>query len=130
MSKWLYFGCHVGAGHYLFEQGMLRSHGSGLLCNFDGLLAPQDSRLPYIAAVSRLEGWGMTALSFWDYSVDKRRGSNSIIFVPSLTISPDDLLSEARQRFPQVFARLPAAVTLKQSAEGCSLQSQNEVRHD
>ena len=55
----------------------------------------------------------MTALSFWDYSVDKRGGSNSIIFAPSLTISPEDILSEAQRRFPQVFARLPAGVTLK-----------------
>lgn len=117
MSRWLYFGCNGGAGHYLFEQGMFRANESIRQCNFDGLLAPQDSKLPYVAAVSRLGGWGMTALSFWDYSVDKRGGSNSIIFAPSLTISPDDLLIEAQRRFPQVFARLPAAVTLMQSAE-------------
>ena len=46
---------------------------------------------------------------------------NSIIFAPSLAISPDDLLSEAQRRFPQVFARIPVSVTLKQSAG---------VRHD
>lgn len=116
MSKWIYFGCHNSRpGHYMFEQGMLPVHDSRLPRYFDGQLAPQDSREPYIAAVSRLEGWGMTALSFWDNSVDKRPGSNSIIFAPSLTISPDDLLSEAQRRFPQVFARLPTGVKLKTS---------------
>lgn len=115
MGKCLYFGCHDGAGHYLHEPGMVRCHGINQPRNFDGLLAPQDSTKPYIAAVSRLEGWGMSALSFWDYSVDKRPGSNSIFFFTSLDISPDDMLAVAKKRFPSVFARLPIEVTLKTS---------------
>lgn len=112
-NQWLYFGCHQQPGHYLFAEGM-RKCGYSLdrLTHFDGKLPPQDSPEPYIATVSRLEGWGMTALAFWDYSVDKRGGCNSVVFAPSLDIAPAALLAEAMQRFPQVFERLPQPVQL------------------
>ena len=115
IDQWLYFGCHRQPGHYLFAEGM-RSYGLGRhldkLSHFDGKLPRQDSTKPYIATVSRLEGWGCSALAFWDYSVDKRGGCNSVVFAPSLTISPADLLAEAQARFPDVFNRLPQPVEL------------------
>lgn len=117
MNQWLYFGCHQVAGHYVFTEGMRSyrprySSGERELSRFDGVLPPQDSAEPYLATVSRLEGWGLTALAFWDYSADKRGGSNSVVFAPSLTITPEDLLAEAQARFPQVFGRLPVPVRL------------------
>jgi hypothetical protein len=93
------------------------------------MLPPQTDTTPYVATVSRLEGWGFTALAFWDYSVDKRGGCNSVIFAPSLTITADELLAEAQRRFPQVFGRLPQPVVLKtpqrdmRGAEGVPLKS-------
>ena len=115
IDQWLYFGCHQQAGHYLWAEGM-RNWGLGRkfdkLTRLDGMLPPQDSTAPYIATVSRLEGVGASALAFWDYSVDKRGGSNSVVFAPSLDIEPADLLAEAQKRFPQVFGRLPQPVTL------------------
>jgi hypothetical protein len=118
MDRWLYFGCHGGPGRYVWREGMGRFGGGGewggrSLSNFDGMLPPQGDPAPYIATVSRLEGWGLTALAFWDYSVDKRGGCNSVVFAPSLTITPDELLTEAQARFPQVFGRLPQVVRLK-----------------
>jgi hypothetical protein len=116
MKQWVYFGCHKQPGHYVFSEGMGTLPYSAIernLNQFDGALPPQDDRTPYIAAVSRLGGWGMTALAFWDYSVDKRGGCNSVVFAPSLDIGADELLAEAQRRFPQVFARLPSAVVLK-----------------
>lgn len=114
MSKWIYFGCLHGPGHYAFTEGMRSHRWDGRdIARFDGILPPQDDAAPYIATVSRLEGWGLSALAFWDYSVDKRGGCNSIVFAPSLTITPDELLAEAQTRFPQVFGRLPQAVRLK-----------------
>lgn len=83
------------------------------LGRFDGMLPPQDNAAGYIATVSRLEGWGMTALAWWDYSVDSRGGCNSVVFAPSLTITIEDLMQEAQRRFPQVFGRLPKPLTLK-----------------
>lgn len=115
MDQWLYFGCHREAGHYVFSEGMrqlVRRYGSRDLSRLDGMLPLQTDTAPYIATVSRLEGWGLTALAFWDYSVDKRGGCNSVVFAPSLTITPDDLLTEAQARFPQVFGRLPQPVRL------------------
>lgn len=125
MNQWFYFGCHGQPGHYVFTEGM-RSYyppyGSGRpeLSRFDGMLPPQDSTKPYIATVSRLEGWGLTALAFWDYSVDKRSGCNSVVFAPSLDITPDELLAQAHVRFPQVFKRMPVAVTLLASTTGAT----------
>lgn len=114
-AEWIYFGCHQQAGHYLFRQGMHKTwnrNGERDLSRFDGLLPPQSDTTGYIASVSRLEGWGLTALAFWDYSVDKRGGCNSVVFAPSLTITPEDLLAEAQTRFPEVFSRLPQPVKL------------------
>lgn len=132
MDQWLYFGCHREAGHYVFSEGMrnlAQRYGSRDLSRFDGMLPPQTDTTPYVATVSRLEGWGFTALAFWDYSVDKRGGCNSVIFAPSLTITADELLAEAQRRFPQVFGRLPQPVVLKtpqrdmRGAEGVPLKS-------
>lgn len=116
MNQWFYFGCHQQPGHYVFTEGMRSHYGNSPareLSRFDGMLPPQDDTTPYIASVTRLGGWGMSALAFWDYSVDKRGGCNSVVFAPSLTISPEDLLAEAQTRFPQVFSRLPQPVKLK-----------------
>lgn len=113
--EWFYFGCHREPGHYVFLQGMRATWRHGWpreLTRFDGMLPPQMDTAPYIATVSRLEGWGLTALAFWDYSVDKRGGCNSVVFAPSLTITPADLLAEAQVRFPEVFGRLPQPVRL------------------
>lgn len=110
IKKWLYFGCYQQAGHYLFQEGMRGQYYDRAiekLTRFDGMLAPQDSTLPYIATVSRLEGFGVSALSFWDYSVDKRGGCNSIFFAPYLDISPSAFIHDAAARFPEVWARLP-----------------------
>jgi len=120
MDKWIYFGCHRQSGHYTFSEGMrplIKRYGSKDLSRFDGMLPPQTDTTPYIATVSRLGGWGLTALAFWDYSVNKRGGCNSIIFAPSLTISPDELLAEAQERFPEVFGRLPQPVRLLNGKE-------------
>ena len=115
MNEWIYFGCHRQPGHHLFGEGM-RPFGYSQklkrLTSFDGMLPPQDNATPYIATVSRLEGFGMSALAFWDYSVDGRGGCNSVVFAPSLTIEPDDFLAEAQMRFPEVFGRLPQSVQL------------------
>lgn len=120
MDKWIYFGCHRQPGHYTFSEGMrplIKRYGSADLSRFDGMLPPQTDTTPYVATVSRLEGWGLTALAFWDYSVDKRGGCNSIVFAPSLAITPAELLIESQRRFPEVFKRLPQSVQLLRSGE-------------
>lgn len=113
-GSWLYFGCGRSAGHYLFSEGgdtvdwALRKR----LDHLDGELAPRPDGRLYVAALHRLESIGFSALSWWDRSVDTRPGSNSIIFAPNLTIPAEDMLVEARRRFPWVFGRLPRDVTI------------------
>ena len=51
--------------------------------------------------------------------MDKRDKSNSIVFAPALTITPDELLAEAQTRFLRVFGRLPQAVRLKGPTTSC-----------
>ena len=122
-NQWLYFGCHQGPGHYLFSEGMRRaSYDFNRLTHFDAALPPQCDTTAYIATVTRLEGWGLSALAFWDYSVDKRGGCNSVVFAPSLDIAPADLLAEAMQRFPQVFERLPQPVQLLSALRAAGLK--------
>lgn len=116
VSTWLYFGCGHGSGHYLFD---VRGRSPGGAREFDrlraldGKLAPQPEREDqlYLAAFSRLEGWGCCALSWWDRSVDKRPASNSILFAPGARL-PDTMLAEAQAQFPWVFSRLPQPVKL------------------
>lgn len=109
IDAWYYFGCGKDAGHYVFAEGAKRIdyRVQDALARFDGRLAPQPEGEPYLVAWSRLGGWKATALSWWDRSTDKRPGSNSIIFAPSLTIDPVETLVEANRRFPWVFSRLP-----------------------
>ena len=93
----------------MFKPGMREIFGQELrkLLGFDGLLPPQNRNAGYVATVSRLGAWGVTALAFWDYTIDSRSGSNSVFYAPSLTITPEDLMAQARALFPEVWARLP-----------------------
>lgn len=118
-STWLYFGCNNGPGHHLYNVKMYPVYDNKYrkLSNFDGTLPPFDSSAGYIASFSRLGGWGLSAIAFWDYSVDKRGGCNSVFFVDSLTIEPDEMLAEAKKQFPEVFARLPQELVFHPSVE-------------
>jgi hypothetical protein len=116
---WLYFGCHQQAGHYFWEPGMRRFYhhiASRGIESIDGVLCPRGPEKPYIAAFSRLGGWGYSALSFWDYTVDRRPKSNSNFLAPSLTIAPAELLAQSRLVFPEVWARLPTIRLLEGEA--------------
>lgn len=110
MGQWFYFGCYKGVGHYLFSENMAQCYfdkQSKELIYFDGKLADQESEEPYIATIARLSSLGLTALSFWDYTIDKRGGSNCIFFAPSLTITPEEMMEECAKRFPKAWSRFP-----------------------
>jgi hypothetical protein len=114
-DPWYYFGTFVSAGHFLHDERMRRTYQPSYLARFDGALAPRGAEnQPYVATVSRLNlgGTVWSALSFWDYGVDDRGGSNSIFFAPTLDLTPEELLAEAQRRFPLAFKRLPQPVTL------------------
>jgi hypothetical protein len=123
-EPWIYFGCGHGAGHYAFTQARNSLPPPHPLFRkierLDGVLPPQPERdaLLYWAAFSRLGGLGWTALAWWDRSVDKRPASNSLILAPGLTIEAEQMLEEARLRFPWVFARCPEVRLLDRPAAG------------
>jgi hypothetical protein len=104
--EWFYFGCYREAGHYVWGRGM-HSFGTHPLNHFDGILAPQDTNEQFIGCLSRLGSLGLTALGFWDNTVDKRPKSNSVIFCPSTIAEPTTILLGAQRYFPEVFARWP-----------------------
>lgn len=119
MKDWFYFGCNRDTGHYLHDRHRYRvsaSHGLAHRLNkFDGSLPPLGQGL-YVASVTHLGGLGMTALAWWDQSVDTRPGSNSIIFAPVESIQGEDLLHYAEKMMPWVFARLPRPLVLMGAA--------------
>lgn len=110
-DQWLYFGCADASGHHIFHsQSMSSTYSFRLLTNYDGSLAPQHDRTPYIAAISRIAGLGsrgMSALSWWDNTVDTRPGSNSIIWAPGIDLTPAQMQAGGELKFPWVFVRLP-----------------------
>lgn len=110
---WLYFGSYRREGHRLWRPGMCAASADlHHLASFDKILAPQGSRAPYRACISRLGSVNRSALAFWDESDDTRPGSNSIVFAPSLEIAPNVLLAEGARIFPEIFGRLPRPVVL------------------
>jgi hypothetical protein len=120
IDQWLYFGCRSGAGHYLINvRG--NSLGSDKIIRrleaMDGKLAPQpepaSAQQCYVAAFSRLGGFNLSTLSWWDRSVDTRSGSNSTLFAPGLDISAEEMLVHGQKLFPWVFSRLPQPLKLQ-----------------
>lgn len=101
---WYYFGCWDGLGHNVY-----RRHGElirePLLEGFDGRLCPLDTDQQFLACFSRLGNLGLSALAFWDRTGDRRPGSNSIIFAPSLICDPRTMVDGAHVFFPVPYAR-------------------------
>lgn len=119
LSVVYYLGCWGRSGHYLFmpRRRDFRSNDwhHRMEC-LDGDLAPIAADVggayepQFKAKAWRLTGYTpvpYSAISWWDRSVDRRNGSNSIIFVPGHTVEPDVMLALAREYFPEVLSRLP-----------------------
>lgn len=104
IKQWLYVGCGKADLHALFTRGIQRSFARespyGDQLQALGTLQPEIASK--IAITTRLESWGATALSFVT-----PLARTTVILAPSLSIEPIELLKESRQRFPEVFSRLP-----------------------
>jgi hypothetical protein len=117
-----YFGCWRDVGHYLWLPGMTHSW-AGWFSKFagklDGVPPPRDTLDQGVASLHYLCAQRpdcVTALAFWDRSVDRRPGSNSVFFIPGRHVF-DDALAAAREAFPQVFDRFEFEVTRDMPAE-------------
>ena len=108
IRRWFYFGCYEQAGHYLFESNGYKAPYNHPLGKFDGCLCLPEAVGERVAAISRLGAFGYSALAFWDRSIDSRPGSNSIIFAPSLDITPAEMVEGARHYLPRFAKRWPS----------------------
>ena len=132
-----YFGCKHRAGHFFWApagasalaKGVARLGRLvdlfttlGIYPQIDGGFCPgagpAKRRVPYQveghAALHLVGGW--TVLAFWDRSVDSRYGSNSA-FVVKGPLSFSEMVSQARQAFPEVWRRFAFEVVEVDYAE-------------
>lgn len=89
MFKWYYHGpfyCDIALTHSEGMKQLVKRYGSKDLSRFEGMLANQTDTSPYIATVSRLPGWGFTALAFWA-PIEVNRRSDRIFFCSDLQIN-------------------------------------------
>src|SRR6516165_12509479 len=102
--RWWYYGCDQRPEQHLWtpERVIVTDPQLVKLGQLSPLLAPQCASTPYVGVITKLRGWGITALSFWDYSVDRRAGSSSSFFVNDVDIPTKDFLVEVPTKFPWV----------------------------
>ena len=100
----LYFGCLHKAGHHLHSKvRYIQYHETPWGYNLDSALLPQSGPQPEgLIHFHKRDGW--TAVAFWDRSVDVRPGSWSG-FIVDRDWTEMELLTAARQAWPEVFAR-------------------------
>jgi hypothetical protein len=121
MTEIYYFGCNKVPGHYMHARGMRtgetleerRAIGRLTEANpwgyaIDGGLAPKGiNEREGIADIRQKDGW--TAISFWDRSVDTRRGCNSTFLARGI-YDFRQMMTMAREAFPTVFSRFSFGV--------------------
>lgn len=97
-----YFGCIDVAGHYVFKGNNQKEYNSEFVAwlpRLDGMLAPRFTREEGKALLHHFDGF--TILAFWNYSVDKRGGSNSMFVFPG-KLDFDQMISSAHGRFSKL----------------------------
>jgi len=109
-----YFGCIETTGHYWWAPGPERCQRPTLcpwvIIDLTTLRGHKGwDQTEGIAHLKHRDGW--TLLGFWDRPVDDRFGSNSV-FVTDNILSGDEMLQQAREAFPGVWARYPFEVRI------------------
>lgn len=119
LEGWFYVGCGPREiGHYVWDHTGRKFRHHAIDFNWcDGTLQYPSYTQLYVATLSRLGGYGKSALAWWDCSADKRPKSSSTVLAPSLTIHPAELQERAKAIFPWVFERLPQPLTMHPISE-------------
>lgn len=122
MDTIYYYGAIGSAGHYLWESDTRsyhvydQPHPWGR--KIDGTLTPEDiSQGEGIALVTHKQGW--TALSFWDRTVDKRRGSHSTYVINSIHTF-EEMVILAKENFPKRWGAMSFEVVEVEATNGLS----------
>ena len=116
-----YFGCRYGkTGHYLFEaghEGVRWDDGDRLSSllgtrerRLDTGFCPRSQQRQGTAALHHHRGHSL--LAWWDRSVDKRTGSNSVVIADEAGLSYERMMELLAEHFPDVLARQPASICL------------------
>lgn len=103
----LYFGCSNDIlGHFVsWADEKPNDELIYRLQYIDGRLAPNNTK-GYQARFWHLTDVGLYAVSFWDYTVDKRPGSN-FTFLTDQKMKLVDMLPYFAKIFPKEYARFP-----------------------
>lgn len=108
----LYFGCVGRPGHYVFTPDLRHSDDTNTrwLSYLDGKLPPDDST--QTQGIARLHHFvGCTLIAFWDRSVDKRGGCNSVFALPG-KLTFEQARDAAQRAFPNIWNRFGFPVVL------------------
>lgn len=84
-----------------------------LIGALDQGFAPKSTRAQGAANLVEVRGW--TVLAWWDYTGDKRPGSNSALIVEGCH-SFDDVLHVMAEAFPTVYRRQPHVLRLTEES--------------
>jgi hypothetical protein len=103
----LYFGCLNRIGHDLHSKRGTRTYPLDEVLPWGdhidaGFLPQRGIQQQGQACSAHKSGW--TAVAFWDRSVDRRHGSHSTFIVHD-DVTAEELITEARRQWPEVFAR-------------------------
>ena len=118
VTRRFYAGCKGQPGHFLWDnKGGRPKHQYGTESpipwdSWDGKLQPKGGKygealIFYKRRTTDEPMW--TAIGFWDSTVDKRPGSCSCFFADS-HLSFEDMVADAKEHWPQIFARFPFEV--------------------
>lgn len=109
MKPVYYFGCINDCGHYLWHPTKGKTHYKEINItpwgeNIDGGIFGTSKLKNELGLIHTQTKDGWTVISFADRSVDSRLGSHST-FVVEGEFTVDELLTEARKQWPQIFSR-------------------------
>lgn len=109
-NAYFYYGCHVRLGHYLHDTDLKQVDGQPdpFPCNWqrlDGGFLPKrdEEQVEGLASLTHF-GRYWTVLSFWDRSVDHRKGSCSTFVMP-FALTFEEACQRAEMAFPKIWKR-------------------------
>lgn len=120
MKEVFYFGCIGQLGHYLFKAGYgsvdarayihrYPNNNVSFLQFIDGIYTPAKTKEQGKYQVTQI---GDNCIISWhDYTMDKRPGSNSNVIGIGYN-NPEELLTDAINLFPSVFNRQPRPIPI------------------
>jgi hypothetical protein len=121
-KKLFYFGCIGACGHYLFpalrdaDKEQMPGVNFKVIQYIDGLYTPSEYGQQGAAQFTQVGP--LSIISWHDFTIDKRPGSNSNIIGYGYTGDQkqiiEDMFNDFKIKFPQVYKRQTTPITLKQ----------------